>query len=399
MIVVLSVGKITLSGIQSDPDFTSVPTLYLEVKVITLDHDKADQVFGRLMELYKANGDPYSRPEAILPEDPRFWPDNLEMGGTQEAQYWFALCYYMRGAVDSTLAAQQLGRFYEKFPDVFEVEVAASLEPDELRKLLFGNGLPFMSPTVAKFWVANAQYMATLGFNDVRQLYIGVESYDELVSRITKLDGFQRKMVSMITYYLDVRKLLAPLTYPIPVDFHVMRIVNANEMLIHSEPPRGGNYGSDAAQDAARELTAAFCERNEVAPRDLAAAVWLFSNVMCGNSPVTAMTTLEYKARATEYFWVDHRWTESKVHAFNRTCGVCPLSETCEWSIGAPPWYRGGVMLARERRRKDPRYLPPAGFVDVVPRPPKPSKAKVVLPPVYEKPHNFSMFELGDDLD
>lgn len=354
----LSVGKITLSGIQSDPDFTSVPTLYLEVKVITLDHDKADQVFGRLMELYKANGDPYSRPTTVLPEDERFLPSNLEVGGAAEARYWFALCYYMRGTVDSVLAARLLAEVHEAEPDIFNFPHAAALSEQQLSRILVANGLPHMAATSARHWVYNAQYLIERKITDPCKLYKDVTSYEQLCGRITPLKGFQKKMVSMLTYYYDVRGLVEIADYAVPVDFHVMRIVNAHEMLIYNAPPPGGNYGTEVAQNAARELTTAYAERHQVKVKDLAAAIWLFSSAMCALSPVTAMSTETYEARSTKFSWVEPNWNLAQLRNYNASCGRCPIASTCEWAIGSPPWYRAGVLLARDRRRKDPRLTP-----------------------------------------
>lgn len=322
---------------------------------------RADDLFGRLLQLYRANSDPYSRPTSILPEDASLLPVNLTPGCVTEANYWLCLCYYMRGQVKSVEASKALKRLHESHPELFVFEYVAGLEPEELRTILMANKVPWMSKRIAEFWVYNARDLVDAGISDITRLYEGEINRKIIYGRICRrgnsgLRSFQEKMADMLTYYLEVHGLVEPFEHSTPVDFQAMRLVLQHEVLVHYPDPSDGNYGSPEALARTRELTESYCRRYRVEVHELAAAIWLFGSEMCSQNPVAWMhETTDYAARSTGLAYVD-LWAPMHVRAYDSSCRVCPIADTCKWAVGAKPYYVHG-RIVRERERDD--YPPP----------------------------------------
>ena len=99
-------------------------------------------------------------------------------------------------------------------------------------------------------------------------------------------------------------------------------------------------------------------------PVKVADALWLFSLVMCGNSPLTATqpTEAELKARNGSGMFeaddlphlIDH--PESYLlprfrRALTLTCLRCPVRNDCTLAIPSGPYYRQGYLALNPRFR------------------------------------------------
>ncbi len=125
-------------------------------------------------------------------------------------------------------------------------------------------------------------------------------------------------------------------------------------------------------------------------PVEVADAIWLFSLVMCGNSPanVTIQTGAEKKAaeekekgrrskkkkkeKPASLFdhvgldidldWQHEKWIEHHGRkALEQTCFVCPLQKTCDFGIPTRQYYDRGLIIIRPRLKLeetiDPRLI------------------------------------------
>jgi hypothetical protein len=102
-------------------------------------------------------------------------------------------------------------------------------------------------------------------------------------------------------------------------------------------------------------------------PLHVVDVLWLFSLVMCGNSPVTTILKEKpsrSKLRLFSHANVEDTWDHSLWIKARRgiwlqqTCLICPLASTCELAIPARPYYRKGILLLRPR----PKMITGNGF-------------------------------------
>jgi hypothetical protein len=98
-------------------------------------------------------------------------------------------------------------------------------------------------------------------------------------------------------------------------------------------------------------------ERN-ADPIEVADAIWLFSLVLCGNSPLT--TSREPKTNGSGMFSIEelshiedddtHMRRKARVQ-LGATCLRCPILKTCKYTIPSRPYYRQGLLLLRPREK------------------------------------------------
>jgi hypothetical protein len=331
---------------------------------VIIDFERAKTVFGALLETYIANRFPYDN--AKPPQRPENLPRNLMLGTVEHANFLWAVCYYMRGGIKSDTAIIALARMHEECPELFVPrylhEDSSLLLKSSMAEKLQDYGLGFNSKEIPNFWIANAQKLERFWGGDVRSLFVDVDDYDMLCERIIGTGkrrpdhphgfyGFQYKMTSMIAYFLQEAGLIAPLLYPVPVDFHVLRVLVANEIL--TVPGSDKILPLPDLQEAARELTSWYCREYSVSPVHLCDVLWLLSSSTCNQNPGNFSEIGEYKARATQVTPTIVNWTEAEVAAHIRTCARCPIRETCRHCIPSGPYYRQGEM------HKQPRTEPP----------------------------------------
>ncbi len=332
---------------------------------VLIDFERAKAVFGTLLTTYNNQQFPYDL--AKPPQRPENLPSNLILGSVEHANFLWAVCYYMRGGIKSDTAIIALARMHEAHHELFIpaylYEEQSLLLKSSMAERLKQYGLGFNSKEIPYFWVANARKLHQFWRGDVRELFLGVDDYETLCERIIgsgkrRADhpngffGFQYKMTSMIAYFLQEAGLIAPLLYPVPVDFHVLRVLVANEIL--TVP------GSDKVlpllelQEAARELTSWYCKEHEVSPVHLCDVLWLLSSSTCNQNPGNFSEIGEYKARATEITPITVHWTPAQTATHIRTCARCPIRATCKHCIPSGPYYRQGLIV-----REQPRTEPP----------------------------------------
>src|SRR5947207_2334192 len=122
---------------------------------ITVDKQRTELVLGALLSEYRSNNFPYNLPEAVLPQE--FLPKNLERGSRDHAMFLFFLCLYMRGGIQSTVAAQMLAKLYVRRPRLFQPEYAVSFDEESIRASLERVGLNYMKNIVPGYWIENCQ--------------------------------------------------------------------------------------------------------------------------------------------------------------------------------------------------------------------------------------------------
>ncbi|MES3005413.1 MAG: hypothetical protein V4664_00510 [Patescibacteria group bacterium] len=393
----------------------------------TTNWPRACEVFDKLIGQLRGGEHPFDHSKA--PQIDENMPANLSLAKDRgegdrkkHALFLWMSCYYMRGGIDSEVAFRRLTLIHERKPYLFDPawikkhvakKIAGGQVPyskrlvrhlkrhavyKELSRELSAHGLGFSLHDNTRFWILNAVKMENFWHGDPRELFHWVVSYDDLVGNIANKKkfsmnahggflGFQEKMVSMISYFLASTDLVDRHTIPVPVDFHVLRMLLANEIIVpHWKVKPGKSIFSPKLLEVAREVTHRYCQERRVEMIELCDALWLFSRSMCSWHPdnisktpdksyqrkqqqklrMNPLRVLELTSvgRPTEALSPDKEvglgrksrvvhtppvWTSSQLAAYDRSCRMCKLEKTCKRAIPAAPYYLSGQVHLRNR--------------------------------------------------
>jgi hypothetical protein len=380
---------------------------------------QAKKVFDTLITRLSEKGPPYHA--AHVPQAQQFLPDNLVCGSKEHAIFLFVLCFWMRGGIESDTASSFLKTMYEQRPDVFVPDAYWDFGPDLTRKqietitkVLQDHRLGQRVEENAPGWVYNMRKLAQFWSGDPRRLMTDKPQFKKLVRRIvgkTKKNGtfinednphgfmfFREKMTAMIAYFLMDAGLVPMFYTPVPVDFHVLRLLVSNQVIRVRGKSMKETVGIDfmrgTTQRLAREVTEWYCRKYLVSPIALCDSLWLLSRSLCrfnpGNSgyiannqrkqalqkersvedgyPVfngfeitenevseSVLTDLAGRKRYLGLAWGhDDLMKPSMVRSFKKSCGVCPLQGSCRYNISAGSYYTGGMLLPERFR-----FIPP----------------------------------------
>lgn len=335
-----------------------------ERPVPTINTERAYAVLDTLMEAHNNNMPPYNLDRVRVPHDPRHMPETLEFGGAEHAMFLFNVCYYMRGGIKSNDAVKRMAKVYDEWPELFDCETAQFFDVDTIAQILSAHGLGFQR-AVAKQWIENSRRMLERFDGDPRNIFDGVTTYEQSQERIQNDSkgngflGFQEKMTSMIIYYLMDEELIESFNFPIPIDLHVLRVSIANEMITFGDVPFGTNLFTKETLATLRHLYLTYAEERGINPLRLCDAVWMLSESSCGRHP--GNTTVEPLGRSTRngrstYLIPKIVNTDdpSQRKAYEESCHVCPIEDTCEYNIPGAPYYVGGNLIIRGRRVRFP---------------------------------------------
>lgn len=342
---------------------------------IRIDWGRAELVFGTLLDAIEHQVFPYdfARP----PQLPENLPKGLVWGSLEHARFLMCCCYYMRGGIKSDRAIRALSRAYENFPDYFSPEkflwpfVSEEDKYACVTQMLKSVTLGYNADEVGMHWVKNFQKLHKHWKGNPAELFVGVESYDDLCSRIihskVKHDharhgfyGFREKMVSMLTYFLMDAKIIPECVFPVPVDFHVLRMLVSHQILVVEGAGVGDNVYSDDLLAAARELTQTYCKKHNVETIKLGDTLWLLSGNICSLNPGNKVfAPKERNGRQTTLTLAPVTWSDTQVSRYKRSCANCPVKSTCRYNIPSAFYYVRGQLYIRSVR-EEPLLL----FVD-----------------------------------
>jgi len=335
---------------------------------IHTDIGVAYRLFARLIHAWEKKLPPYDTVESV--QGPKILPSTLEWGSTDHARFLFNTCYYMRGKIDSGTAIISLGKLFMAESWLFEPDTFRGLNGNtesleaEIRELLQKNGLGFSAEETSQFWVYNFRKLALHWNGDPSQFYKEAIDYDDLCRILfhkkntgansrNGFFGFRHKMVSMYTYFLEDAGIIEPFMYPVPVDFHIMRVLVAHGALFGEEMYPGVRLSVDRLSRAARELTIKYCTETGTKPLDLSNALWHLSREFCLDSPSNASSVSKnYAGRRTPIATKDVVWTPSQHRRALKTCGRCYVADTCRLAIPSANYYVQGVLVGRGEREK-----------------------------------------------
>lgn len=338
---------------------------------------RQDVVFGLidvLLARWKAKQYPYNRPDAIIPQ--KIIPKEMRADTYTLSCFYFYVCIYMRGGIESLQAFSALIRMWREHPKLFDPWEVQYYRPPEVQAIL-KEFIGWDSRSASISWVENSQRLMRHYQGNPLNLIKGVRDYDEALRRIrnktTKRDlasaghggggfrGFQPKMVSMFLYFCDWEGWLKPrFLYPSPADFHNFRIGLANGGIVVELGDGESLSASEKLSAPWRAVVMEYLRARKADPIEVSDALWLFSLVMCGNSPLTVTKQpggqhdlLSRAGLAGSWQEDQHeKWVAShKRTSLAQTCFVCPFVHSCTLAIPAQPYYRRGKLLLHKRLR------------------------------------------------
>lgn len=344
---------------------------------VTVHKERAFLLLDVLLERWQKKQFPYEKTDAIIPQT--IIPEELRADKKALATFYFYACIYMRGGIESLQAFQALLRLREEHPEYFDPFRAHKIERETVQAVL-KEYIGWDSKNASKIWVENSWRLAWHWNGDPLELFRGIRDYDEALRRLrnkrTRREqraagtdgqgflGFQPKMVSMLVYFLDWEGLLKPrFPYPSPADFHNFRLALTTEALIVS-PHEGRIRTTEALSAPWRDVVMEYLVVRNADPVEVADALWLFSLVMCGNSPLTTVRSLKngfgmfsdeelpHETKHGEYFLLP-RFR----NALALTCLRCPIRTSCSLAIPASPYYQEGQLVLNKRFRVEDHLI------------------------------------------
>lgn len=321
--------------------------------------DRLDMVLDTLLAQRDKNGFPYYLEAAQLPQDERNMPPSLTRGGKDHANFLFTTCYYMRGGIKSFAAFRGLSALYEEDPSLFNPKDAKSREASVIAEALASVGLGFSKNVISNQWISNAAKLEQEYDGDARNIFEGTTDYRELLRRIQNKNGngfkgFQEKMTSMLAYFLMADKLIPYFDFPLPVDFHVLRVSAATEMITFENIPSNGNIYHQKTLDLLRDMYHDYSVTHGISQLEVCDAVWSLSSAICGDQPGNIMlepNRSEGRQGRSTYIEplpinINDRDQQKR---YERTCGLCVLDDVCTQNFPSKKYYVQGLMIPSPR--------------------------------------------------
>lgn len=376
---------------------------------IVADMRRGRLVFGRLLDALRDKEYPYNK--AVLPQ--RHIPLEMQADPLTHARFLFYLCHYMRGAIKSDLAAQQLVALWKEEPGFFNpIGFSARYSTETVENFLRGV-IDYQTKQIASFWIENSNRLETRWKGDPREIFKHARNADVVRERIINhaarkkqptthgfqfeqgFLGFQEKMASMLSYFLMDAELVGGNTIAPAVDFHLLRIMIATGVLKIDQQLLGEAFYNEA-RDTGTAMLERYCKSSNVGTVEIGDALWMLSTSLCNRAPGNASVDRSNKGRgsskkrnhiptAQQEFYVgdktpiksaeekrEERRSQRKERdgkkvlpkplqvdpenlshqiRYQRSCHVCPAEKLCSLNILSGPYYEGGVFVWRKRQR------------------------------------------------
>ncbi len=336
---------------------------------IHVDHDQARRVFDVLVQTHRKHQYPYNI--ARLPQDSI--PKLLRRDPLRHAQFIFFLCHFMRGTLDSAIVTRQLIALWYRYPWMFQPEEVVRHSQEEIGRFL-ASVVNYHLSEIAAFWLENAHRLLNRYRGDPRAIYKGVKTYKEVLRRVVYKRplsskttrelfmiergflGFQGKMTSMLTYFLmDARIIKKIEGVPPAVDFHLLRVMVGNQILVVPIELLAAGVRYDQLYKHGVEAVMRYMRETGVDAVTLGDALWILSTELCASAPGNWSLGRSKgrpqkgvrKAPPRAVVLDPHNYKH--VVAYERTCHHCPARHTCTLNSPSGPYYEMGAFRSHPR--------------------------------------------------
>lgn len=346
---------------------------------IRFNEDKALEIFSILDHLWQDESSLYGN--IVLPQD--VWP--LPKGPKQQANYLLFGALPMRGGVVSEDPFRWIWQLRQSFPTMFRPSsVVKEWTPEKIEeairqitpKILNDKGtgekgagsLGYKIDQHSRAWYQNSLILSTYWGEDLRNVFRGVTEFEEAFCRIDNrrseagFRGMRRKIFSLLTIWLQEKKLIPVFPTPLPIDFHALRILWVTEIIEFNDiqPPQkfSRHYPSLADKPATRvteqlvdqiaKWSQVFLVKHKLSHLHINPAIWVLSRNLCsGHLQNTS------RKSGTVFFPTEDldnnpkTWPEN----YKDPCYYCPIEQFCTGCVPASPYYRQGVLVRMERAK------------------------------------------------
>lgn len=330
------------------------------------DEKRAGLVIPRIITAWREkNFRPFRQP---FPEE-RYLPAGMAANSREFALLSFHACLLMRGSIISDTAFKIIVNIWRFNQDIFDPEKSAAMTVLELKKEIIhalGRESLFTLDEIAYFWRRNDSLLVERYNGDPLGLFVGVDTHEQLFQRMTA-DGFKifgPKVISLWIHWLIKAKLInsRQIDFPPPIDFHIMRILIATEVVLARTLPEPWAEGvrSEVLAKKLQGPIKAFCGDNGISPVDFSDAFWLLGSYGCKRNwqlSAPGVSKLQekwarvkvdtrqplprhFRKQQMRELLVNNRPTTACYH-----CRFCPVKNFC---VRAVPWvwsYRFSEML------------------------------------------------------
>lgn len=351
---------------------------------VKFDFDRLCEVLDTLLLMREEKVYPFNRTDAVVPQ--KLIGEDIREDKRALSLFYFFACIYMRGGIVSSTAFKLLLRMRAENPWTFEPSEVLKRSTDEVRAVL-KTYIGWDSKNAGAYWYENARLLQMNWRGNPLNILDAIETYEDAVvyyqNKNRKGDnqptggtdylllnhqglgfwGHQHKMVSMQVYFADWERLFKKrFIYPGPVDFHNYRLFLTTGAVTFVDAPEKVSFGEKISAPARKALIRYITEK-KVDPIDVADVIWLFSLLMCGESPHTQTKEVKIKPgvlfakHEIKEIWRITEWSSRKTRSLNRSCHVCAFNKTCKYAIPAGPYYgkrgdkeqAGGKLVLRPR--------------------------------------------------
>ena len=337
--------------------------------------ERAFALYGALLWRLRNGIFPFTPDKTVVPQ--MFIPERLRRDTRKLMLFYFFVCVYMRGSIQSITVFKQLIKMWEDFPELFE-PACIVLMPEDILRAIITLYVGWDKENSPRIWKENAHQLLEEWEGDARNLIGGLASYEEALARIRNkrgkkhvrkhrgFKGFREKMVSLFLYFCDWEGLLQPrFIYPSAVDIHHLRLHLSTGILVVFGKRKKLKY-TETLLAPVRETLVAYLRKTRCDPIELADALWLYSILMCGESPVTTTKFMpqyqrdkpgkiaeedrpqrplfksDHLPRFDRLKWLQQPRVRSRILS---VCGRCFVRKECKHAIPARPYYSKGDIL------------------------------------------------------
>jgi hypothetical protein len=350
-------------------------SLKFSSKVETEINPEAYEVIDLIVEAYKNKWPPYdtaTSTQGIKPDSMQ--PNGEQYHTSQHAMFFWNACAYMQ-ATNSESAFYGLTDLYDQHPELFDCRSLLQQNPSELAELLRNTVGHGRQNSIAETWRNNAFKLHFLHQGDPRDVLMGAKSYDDCLARLANdhrgggFEGFQPKMVSMLLYFLQDEDMLPSgddpdaIRFPIPVDFHAMRVAFATELIKTGDLDDGidgfhrQGDGNSLFEQQIRELLYGYSEQRQIDPVDLTNAIWLLSSNLCNQTPGNRSRVFDSEAGREFAFLVPYHESMQHSRDWFNSCGRCAVKNYCRFYVPSAPYYRNGGIVLRPKHESDEDFV------------------------------------------
>lgn len=348
------------------------------------NEERALEVFCRLAEAWRNREGFYA---GLISPQQEYTPQEIRGNPGALAQWFFALAIPMRGGINSTDAFRFMRGLWERNSLLFDPRVTRRMHEAELISVIrdtarvvheLVNGtkragtLSYKLEEHVRSWIRNAEILSMHWEGDVRRIFHGVRTFEHAFRRMAlgeapALVGMRRKIFALLALWLQEFGLIHRFPLPLIVDFHAMRLLLEQEILLPSWKPLGPGQpklperkrpeslwdypavrGTEQFVNVIIMWSERFLAKHRLSAHDLSHALWFLSRELCasyfGNRSLGATglkRALTGRLLTGKELTNLSRWPKE----YQDPCARCPVEKTCEIRIPAGPYYDWGVLV------------------------------------------------------